>query len=211
MMIRYKNVFDKIVSFEELKANEWHTKQYIEADRITKEEVFYHKGGKIVQLVIYRDVNESHQDILNTKKPENELITIRETENIGNYRLEKDFNYDQNSKLHGFFNALYDPDDNQVACQFLDINGVPNYKETEKYYFAPSAVAVLDDYIFRCEYNEDGSLREIYYCNSLNEQDSMLLNSSSGDIKYLMSTHGISQNLMDYYLSPDVIPKDLLD
>lgn len=211
MTIRYKNVFDEIVSFEELTASEWHAKQYIEADKIKKEEVFYRKGGKIVQLVIYRQPNESHQDILNTKKPENDLITIRETEKIGNYRLERDFEYDKNSKLCLYFNALYDPDDNQVACQFLDINGVPNYKETEKYYFAPSAVALIDDYIFRCEYNEDGSLREIEYCDTLNEQDSMVFHDSPKDIEHLMRREGISQKLMDYYLSPDVMPKTTLD
>lgn len=210
MKIRYKNILNKFVSFEELKADEWHTKQYIEVDKIRKEEVFYHKGDRVAQLIIYRDSNESHQDILDTKKPDNELITIRETEKIGNYRLEKDFEYDKNAKLYLYFNALYDPEDNQVACQFLDINGVPNYKETEKYYFAPSAVALIDDYIFSCEYNEDGSLREIYYCDSPEEQDSMLFHDSPEDIEHLMLREGISQELMDYYLSPDVTPKGLL-
>jgi hypothetical protein len=178
-------------------------KRYIETGGIKKEERFFE--GEFYMLFYYKGANESHQDILNIELDDRN-IAIREVEIYGDYKLEKDFFYDINSVNVGFRNILYDLNNLKVGGEET-INGSVLYEYTTKKYY--DLTKDPESPIFKCYYRNDGSLRKIIYSyeyyNPDGQDEEVFVNTPSR-IARLMSLTGISQELMDYYLSPDVTP-----
>lgn len=205
--IVYRTRLDDIITLRQALALGKYHKQYIHSDGIKKEELFYE--GKLRILVYYKSKHETHEEILAVGLIDGR-ITIREIEYFGDYRLERDFIYDKKSVLCLYCNELYDPNNYMVAHEFRNLDGAVDYSETEKYYYPINHKPdlVYDGYLFRCEYGHDGSLLEVYfeYPNS-HPQDAMYFYDEPSSISKLMAHAGISQTLMDYYISPDVIPK----
>lgn len=211
MTISYKNKYGGPITKEQALVLDKYIKVFSTADSIKREETFY--KGKFNSLTYYKDVSETQQTILNTELTD-EGLTIRETVQYGDYRLEKDFYYNNASIFQGHLNSLYDPNNFLVGQEYLDENGRVNYQETFKYYYDMSVSNEPDDYIFICTYSASGSLKEIRLPNEHIDpggQESELYGNSPTDIQEVMGIAEISQTLMDYYESPNVIPKDVLN
>ncbi len=204
MKLIYKDLFDKVITAEQAMKLDRYTVQYAYNGKIKIEEEL--DKGKMQRLIYYRYDDEAHQTILD-RAHKGCFFAIRETQYFGDYRLEKDFDYDSKGIFFGYSNALYDPDNNLVGSEVLDKNEAPDYSCTQKYYFDKNMTTDPDEYLFRCEYNIGGGLNDIYYlANDRCEQDAEYFSDSPACVEKLMGRTGISKALMDYYISPNVTP-----
>ena len=181
-------------------------KRYIDQGNIIKEEIILR--GDLFYKIFYKQPNQTHQDILNAElTPDTKKLVVREIENFGDYMLEKDFFYDGQGQSIGSTNTLFDPNNILIATENI-INGVTQYEysSSKEYY---DLDIYPDGPVFISEFDENGSFVEIYYPNEDIEpdgQESEVFSNSSADLARVMARTGISQDLMDYYLIPDVTP-----
>jgi hypothetical protein len=119
-------------------------------------------------------------------------------------------NYDEKGEPEIRINELFDANYDCIAHEWISdlISGTPDYHSTVKYFYDRS---ISPDYIlFKCFYDdEDGKFNSIYYNNYHIDDDgheSMRFSDDPEEIQELRALTGISQQLMDYYLSPRVIP-----
>jgi hypothetical protein len=120
--------------------------------------------------------------------------------------LEKDFYYDKNGVNTALSNVLYDSDNNQIGAEMFN-NGIIAYEDTIKEYYDLDVNP--EDPIFICSYDNGGTLIDIDAPNEHLDPDGqereVYLNQPD-HIAILMAITGITQELMDYYMSPDVTP-----
>jgi len=206
MNIEYKNKYGKSITMQQAESLEQYIKVYFDGGQIKRKETIY--KGNLLGLVYYKDINESHQDILNTEMTAVGII-IREIEFFGDYRLEKDFFYNEVSIITRYFNALYDPNNFLIARESLDENGSVNYLETFKFYYDVNITENPEYYVFKCTYSQDGSQVKVNFPNDhldIYRQESLFYSNALAHTQDIMNFSGISQTLMDYYMSPDVTP-----
>jgi hypothetical protein len=103
-----------------------------------------------------------------------------------------------------------DVHDNYVGSEIIfdPVTGIPDFSQTEKRFYNPSVNP--DDCLFQCFYNDDdGSLLRIEY-NSYHTdpygQDGKWFFDNPESLQALMNLTGISQDLVNYYVSPYILP-----
>lgn len=200
----YKDVFENTISEQQALSKGEYSISYIIDGKVKRVELFF--NGEIKSMIYYRGINETHQEILDLEILNNHHIAIREIETFGKYKLEKDFIYDDLAILKANRNYLYDINSLQVGYEWIE-NGATVYDKTRKFFYDLDQNP--DTYLFECTYNEDGSVFEIEFNNlhlDPSGHESKIFDHSPEDIAELMSISGISQELMDYYLSSDVTP-----
>lgn len=201
-------MFDELVHKNQTPQLKSYYKVYNSNGRIKQMEKFYE--GKLKGLIYYKDLDESHQQILDNIFVPGKFLSIVESETrSGGYILEKEFYFSIDGMLSSRSNMLYDINKDLIAAELItDLNtGIPDYNNTEKFFYDRNVNP--DEYLFNCRYDEDGRLKELYYNNHHNNsdgQDSFLLDDSPEDIQELRELTGISQQLAEYYMSPNVIP-----
>lgn len=209
MNITYKNVFDELIHENQTPQLKDYYKVYNVNDQVKQMEKFYE--GKLQALIYYKDVNESHQQIMNDLFTLGKFISIIEKEaKSGGYILEKEFHYNGEGVLSSRSNLLYDVNRDLIAEEWITnlATGIPDYDKTKKFFYDRNVNP--DEYLFDCRYDEmSGKLAELYYNNhhiNSDGQDSILFDDSPEDILELRTLTGISQQLAEYYVSPNVIP-----
>lgn len=203
MEIKYIDTLDNEINQQQASILGRYIKRYIESGVIKKDE--YYSDGDFILLTHYKTNNETHQEILNIEL-DGKTMVIREFENFGMYKLEKDFYYDESGVNTALSNVLYDPNNNQVGAEMSN-GGIVAYENTIKEYYDLDVNP--EDPIFICSYDNGGTLINIDAPNEHLDPDGqereVYLNQPD-HIAILMAITGITQELMDYYMSPDVTP-----
>ena len=204
MEIIYKNSFGEIITLQQTSSVSSYSKHYIIDGELKKIENFY--DGIFENLVYFKAEDESHQEIMNAEFSDEKLISIREIEIFGDYRLEKDFVHNELGVLYAQRNVLYNSNDKIIGHEWIE-NSVTEFDRSRKYYYDLNINP--NNYLFECTYDEFGNLFELEYNNfhiDPDGQESIILNDASNDISTLVDLTGITQTLIDYYLIPDVTP-----
>lgn len=154
-------------------------------------------------------VGESQLDMLNSYYKPGFFFSVAEVDalpmGITVYSL---FHY-QEKELHQMERFALDLHDNIVGSEIIfdPSDGIPDFPQTQKRYYDSSINP--DDYLFESFYNEDGSLNRIEY-NSFHTdpcgQDGEDFVDNPESLKAFMVLADISQELLDYYVSPYVLP-----
>lgn len=212
MTITFKDEDDNIVSFQETASLEEYIKVYSKNNRVVKEETFLDQKLSILRL--HNWDNENHQKLVSTFfQNKYKAFTITDHQRyIGDFELYKGYGYSQNGILLSRGNTLYDANHYAIGSEiFFDQNSLPSYDWSFKSYW--NLKENPDDEIFKCRYHRTtGKLLYIRFenahLNPLGQASKMLY---EGDIGKLIDLTGISQELAEYYMVPEVIPKfDLL-
>lgn len=209
MKITFKDSSDKLIPEEQISKIDTYFKVYSEDGQVKQKEKFY--KGEFKYLMYYKDANETHEQIMSNLFVLGKYISIVEKEAVtGGYTLERSLNYDEKGEPEIRINELFDANYDCIAHEWISdlISGVPDYHHTVKYFFDRS---VNPNYLlFECIYDEeDGKFDRIDYNNyhiDYEGHESMCFSNSPKDTQELRALTGISQQLMDYYLSPRVIP-----
>lgn len=170
----------------------------------------YFLDGEFFALYYYRLPNENIQEVLqNNIVPGHSLVIVDKVIYTDGYLLEKNFTYNPEMELNSISNTLFDPNGEAIGYEWIDdlVNNIPDYTLTKKYYYNRSVNH--DDNLFECSFNNDGSLLEIYYNSYHTEptgQDSEVFFNTPEDISTLRQLTGISQQLAEYYMVPQVTP-----
>lgn len=207
MNIKYKDKQGNFITENQINQVNQYSKAYFDNNILIKEERYYE--GKLMGLCYY-NINIDHQVIINDNN--NSLykwISIIETEDFnGGYKLKKRFGYSPTGILNGINLELYDNNGELIAFGYSDANGNLEYDRSKKYYWDRNLSP--KDEMFECTYREDtGELFELYWNNyylSNDGQESFALHNTPEDIKTLMTLTGMSQQLAEYYMSPEIIP-----
>ena len=205
MKVIFVNSFDEEISQQQALVSSDYGIRYLEGNVIQKEERYL--KGELRDLRFYNVSRESHEAIWNAEYISGLGFSIVEVEYFGDYRLEKTYSYDENFFHYGFDNVLYDPNDIKI-CSEAGKGGVADYNLTMKEYFDPK---IYDDGpVFICFFDDrDGSFESIEFPNeeicNLGQEREVFFNTPA-DIEIIRGRTGISKELMDYYLSPNVIP-----
>jgi hypothetical protein len=167
-------------------------------------------SGQCYHIKYYKDNSETELQVVNTLVSDQKPFSIIEVSTVlNNHRLEKSNVYSPEGLLVEKMNILYNVYDDVVATEVIvDVNlGTIDYDYTKKYYYDPAINPKT--FLFQSYFDENGSFEKIYY-NSLHtdpdEQDSEVFLNTPQDIQRLRDLTGISQQLANYYLSPNVIP-----
>lgn len=208
MEIKFRNDYGSFVSESQKNVLDKYYVSYYDNNLLIKEESFY--KGELMGLYVYNLNNQSHVNILtNYGTASYKWINIVEYQIYnGGFKLERTFGYDLDGTLDVTQLSLYDSNSELIAHSILDAAGNPKYENTRKYYFDRDVNP--NDALFWCTYREDtGVLIELYWNNyHLDDtgQESFALLNTPDDIQQLISLTGMSQQLAEYYMSPNVIP-----
>ena len=176
-------------------------------EELIKEERFY--KNELKGLNFYVQDNMDHQSIIQKHgSPKYKWYRLLAFEWFGKYKLEKVFAYEDAAQLSGINLSLYDPNGECIAYGSQDAKGQYDYAGIRKYYWDRSINPGYE--LFECSYYEDsGLLLELEWFNfhiDPQGQESFVLLDEPADREKLKELTGMSDDLIDYYMSPEIVP-----
>lgn len=208
MSIKYKTENGNFLTLQQLQNVDAYYKTFEEFGVITKEE--FYSRGQLLGLIIYNSTLQNHQTLIaNNLTMGYNWFAITEYINYASgYKLEKNFFYDKNGIFEGSNLILFNTENKLVARGSKDENGNYDYYRTRKFYF-DSSINNSDEELFECTYKDNGDLWELYWNNNhINDlgQDSIVLWDTPEDRQILIDLSGMSNELVDYYMSSEIEP-----
>jgi hypothetical protein len=210
--IKYKNESDNFITFQQTANLEVYVKAIYDNGILTTEEEFV--DGEIRTVRVHNINNSSHSSLLSnfysSGNSDLEFCIIDHISYSNGYRLEKLSSYENASgSLLGKVNRLFDMNNRLVGVEmFLGANNTPEYKSTYKFYYDQSINPERE--LFSCRYDDGNGAFESFDFNQEHTDrfghDSFSLLNNPADILELKNITGMSQALVDYYLSAAVIP-----
>jgi len=209
MVIKYKNIQGNLITYQQsLQVDEYY-KAFYENDLLVKEEAYYQ--NELYGITYYNINDDTHTTILSSNfSSDVEFNIVDEVTYSNGYYLKSSSSYsDVSGMLSGKTNRLYNPNGDLVGNElFLEDDNTPQYQSTYKYYYDRN----INPLTFLFEVKFDNITGDFDYITFNEEhkdllgQDSFALTNSSEDIQTLKDITGMTQELVDYYLSPSVIP-----
>lgn len=194
---------NEIISETESLAKGDYLKRFFLDGKLEKEEEYFE--GRLSLESFFIEKNASHEEVLSSQLKDRP-IAIVEVEYYKKYRLEKYFYYNIQGINVFFSNVLYDPNNLKVAAEEGE-NGIVYYDRTMKEYYDLSINP--DSYLFSILYNKEGEISDIHYPNEHIDpdgQEAIGFGTTPAEIQRLIKISGISEPLMNYYVTPNVIP-----
>lgn len=188
----YKGNYEKVF----FDVNNLVLKKELYADNVLKKLYFYSLSKET-----YTEHIEQYQ------QPNLLSISFIELENHGEFIFKQAFDYSIKSEFIGTNQGLYDRHKKLIAKGWKNEHDQYEYDSCKKYYYDPAINP--DDEVFNCWFNDDGELMELYWSNrhiDPSEQESFVLFNTPEDIETLMRLTGMSQELAEYYMVPEIEP-----
>ncbi|EDM33909.1 hypothetical protein PBAL39_05961 [Pedobacter sp. BAL39] len=209
MGIRFENQFGELISENQaLKMGKYYVVQD-DGGEVKQIEEFY--AGRPILLTYFNNSGETDEQLINRVFREGWQLTIVNSEIYAHdYLIRRRTHYSIHKTLLAKSHQFLDKYKNIIAYAWISdlVKGIPDHSMTKKFYYDPEINP--NEYMFDCEYNEDGSLLELYY-NSLHTnisgQDSEVYLNNPKGIATIRALTGISQGLAEYYMTADVIPR----
>lgn len=208
MSIKYKSENGNIITNQQLQNVEAYYKSFEESGVVFKEE--FYSRGELMGLIVYNHNFDEHQTIINSNLSTGyKWFAITEfLDYSSGFKLEKNFFYNTDGVFEGNNLALFNPQGKLIAHGSKDENGNYDYYRTRKFYF-DSSINNSDEELFECTYKDNGELWELYWNNNhINDlgQDSIVLWDTPEDRQILIDLSGMSNELVDYYMSSEIEP-----
>ncbi|MBY8963392.1 hypothetical protein KJK34_11570 [Flavobacterium sp. D11R37] len=206
MKIIYRNIYDKTITFNEDDLPEVYEKVEVDENTGLTKKIESINNGVVEDIQYYIAEDEDENDIIESYANQGkDSITIIERKIIGNYTVELDKEYDKNYKLVLLSEAVLDSLGNIICLRDLNIvDKQPIIQSTEKYYYD-----YLEGWgyrrIFESMYNREGSLLNLTYMASDEEQDW-----EDYDLNNISDLQKRFTNI-DYYLNADFLPKGITE
>ena len=210
MEIKYKNK-DRVLILQQQAVEEAEYYKCFYNNDILIKEVLY-LNGVLYGIHYHNRTNEKHQEILTLHYTHDDLefCIIDHVFYNNGYRLEQLSSYEnEKGDLVGRTNCLFDGDNELVGHEmFLRENTIPEYQSTKKYYYDKGINPV--DHLFEAVYHKsNGAFDYITFNQNHTDpfgQDAFALSNASEDIQRLIEITGMPQELIDYYLTANVVP-----
>lgn len=206
MVIKYKNEQGNNITEQQIPYVKRYLKEYYIDSNLVKQEKF--SNGELKGLIFYNSGNENHLTIINNNLNDHKWIYIIEYSMYSGYKLEKTFCYNSDGIFIGTDLGLFDLEGNLIAKGYKNENNVYEYDTIEKYYWDRTVNPERE--LFDINYKENnGDFDELYWNNyhiDDDGQESISLGNDATDRATLISMTGMSPDLVDYYMSHDIIP-----
>ncbi len=205
MEVLYKDIDGELLTEQQIKELDAYCIECYLNGILEKEELIL--SGRVASVKIYNNSNQPHPTILASYGPSFGLAIV-DIEMISNYKLLTYFDYNRTNTLESKWIELYDLAGNRIGKGKSDANDNIDFSTLEKYYWDFDRNRY--EPVFLCSYDANtGQLESFYFTDEatdhVNQTDFTLYNNPS-DIQEIMDNYGVSQTLMDYYLSPDIRP-----
>jgi len=208
--IIYKDEQEAIINEIELPVDGYYSEPNDIQGKYKTREIY--QNGKLNEYIIFNEGNKNRIEILNYLNVQEIKIAIGYREYIGKFRHEKLYHYNSNKILETIINLVYDSENNVIVSSFTDdtINETPYWNGTSKYYYDKAIRP--DDSLFECHYDDDGDLIPITIDVEelgLGDHDGTWIYNNEEGIKDLMQIFNIPKSLAEFYVSSEIIPKNV--
>ncbi len=206
MEVLYKDIDGELLTEQKIKELDAYCIEYYSNGILEKEE--YILSERVASIKIYNHSNQNHSTILDNYGPSIGPAIV-DIELISNYKLLTYFDYSKTNTLESKWIELYDLAGNRIGKGKSDANDNMDFSTVEKYYWDIDRNRY--EPVFLCSYNAiTGQLESFYFTDEatdhVNQTDFTLYNNTY-NIQEIMDNYGVSQSLMDYYLSSDIRPE----
>ncbi|MEO1515380.1 MAG: hypothetical protein AAFV95_10215 [Bacteroidota bacterium] len=208
--IIYRDEKGAIIEQAEMPVDQYHTNPgWIKGKFLTKE---VYKDGKLREYTIFVDDKKDFADILQDEKLQGASISIGRREQVGTFRHEKLYWHKSDKSPDTILTEIFDEGNHVIVSSFTDDieNEIPYWNGTTKYYYDTSVRA--DAPLFECYYTDEGKPIPITIdVEELNwgDQDGTWVYADPEGIEDLMRIFKMSKALAEFYVSSEIIPKNI--
>lgn len=212
MQIQYKSSFSNefsgwITKKEALSTGNYEKVLLDENQVFIRKEIYVEHGLK--RLCFYNIPKVRYTELIDQNQQANLLsIVFVEFENHGELVFRQAFNYSLQGKFFGTNLELYDSNIKLIASGWKNEEGkYDDYEHCKKCYYNPAINP--DDVVFDCWFTKEGELMELNWNNEHIDptgQESFVLFNTPEDIETLMQLTGMSRDLAEYFMVPEIEP-----
>lgn len=201
----YSQEYEGWITEQEALSNGNYEKVFLDESKLVLKKELY-VDNVLKRLYFYNIPKDKHTDYIEQNQQTNLLsIAFIQLENHGELTFKQAFDYSIKGEFLGTNLGLYDRNKKLIAKGWKNEQGQYEYDSCKKYYYNPAINP--DDEIFNCWFNDDGELMELYWSNrhvDPSEQESFVLLNTPEDIETLMQLTGMSRELAEYYMVPEI-------
>ena len=166
--------------------------------------------SKLVGKVIQNTTKLDHKILFKKYSKPGIYLTINEVETLGKYQLQRTYNYLDDFHFSWGNNDLFDENMELIAHEVIG-DGLTEYHLTFKHYYDRKINS--SDELFESTFDEKGNLFCLLFNNyhiDPTGQESIGFILEENDLKEVQKLTELSENLIQYYMLPDVIIPELL-